>query len=128
MRNEAHLTPQFWGEEHQVPLSGVNLSHFKERKKNTLGKHGSFPLPSLLLSFPIYLVNSGVGGWWQCEAKEKREGRGSFLLRWFSSSKKRKMTGRRTWTASLEYSVCFRSTAQKSQTHPSESEAGTRTS
>ena len=127
MRNKACLTPQFRDEEHHVPLSGVNLNHFKERKKCTLGKYGSFHLPSLLLPITIYLVNFGVGGRWRCEAKEKREGRGSFPLRWFSSSKKREMTGR-MWTASLEYSVCLRSTAQKNQTRPSGSGTGTRSS
>lgn len=47
--------------------------------------------------------------------------RGSFLLGWLSSGKKRKMTERRMQVASVEKSGYFQSTSQKNQTLLNES-------
>lgn len=73
MRNEAHLTPQFWGEEHQVPLSGVNLSHFKERKKTDWGSMVAFPYQACSCPSPLTLLTLGWGD--GRNVKQKKRGR-----------------------------------------------------
>ena len=74
MRNKARLTPQFRGEEHHVPLSGVNLNHFKERKKKPpWGSMVAFPYQACSCLSPSTLLTLG----WEDgrDRKQKKRGR-----------------------------------------------------